>query len=174
MSNAHVLARAAIDDPTAASHAGRSALPSGRLPDPIGRFGFEFRRDSQFVQMLRGYRASGGLARQAEVLQRLQARCLGARDALERWMDEGLVCSLVWRGQVWLPLFQFSAADRWPKPAVQRLLAELAPAYEGWEACRWFAEPNSALQGQRPADLIDTHAGDLHHAARADRYAVLG
>ena len=147
---------------------------SPRLPEPLGRFGFEFRRDNQFVQMLRGYRASGGLARRAEVLRRLSRPGLGGEELLDGWMDAGRVCHLLWRDQQWLPLFQFAGAELQPKPAVQQLLAELAPAYIGWDACRWFAEPNSALQGQRPADLVADFPAELHQAARVDRYAVLG
>jgi hypothetical protein len=61
-----------------------------------------------------------------------------------------------------------------PELALKAVTDELAPAFVGWDACFWFAEPHAALGGQRPAELLVKAPAALRQAARADRYALLG
>jgi hypothetical protein len=146
---------------------------AGAVPH-VTHFACEFHLDSQFVQMLRGYRASGGMMRRYELVRQLRMRSARADQQLECWIAERRVCVAPWRGHNWLPMFQFTAQHLTPKPAVKTLLGDLDPAFVGWDACRWFAEPNPGLAGAVPAALIDTDAEALRQLARADRYAVLG
>jgi hypothetical protein len=140
-----------------------------------GARGFEFdhsgARDADFVGMLRAYRRSGGLAREAEILERSQAcQCQGWR--VEN-MGGTLVC-FEWEHRFWLPWFQFDPADMSLRPGPAKVIAELTPIFDGWELAMWFARPNLWIADSRPVDLIDECLASVLGAARADRFIAAG
>lgn len=121
-------------------------------------------RDRLFVHLLCAYRGHGGLARRDEVLRR-------GHPVREPWSAPAI--QFDWSGVGWLPLFQFDGSGSALREDCRAVLAELA-ALSGWRAALWFVEPNAWLDDHRPLDLIDTDAGRVHQAARADRYVALG
>jgi hypothetical protein len=131
-------------------------------------------RDVQFTSMLRAFRETGGLMRGDEAAALLKQRNAGDVSSLARWIVTEQVLSFDWRGELWVPLFQFDLADMSIRPGISRIAAELMPAFDGWALANWFATPNTRLQERLPADLLATEADAVMQAARADRFAVMG
>ena len=128
-------------------------------------------RDAMFVAMLRAYRRTGGLAREAEVLDRCQAsRTPGCR--LES-IAGTLIC-FEWGQRFWLPWFQFDPSDMSMRPGPSKVIAELSPAFDGWAMANWFAQPNLWIGSAKPVDLIDECLASVLGAARADRFIAAG
>jgi hypothetical protein len=126
--------------------------------------------DLMFVDMLRAFRRSGGLARKEEILQRLTASGgLLASDARE----DTLLC-FEWNSRLWMPRFQFSTDGLGVLPGPARVIEELSAVFDGWKTAVWFALPNLWLGGGRPVDLLDRAPCDVLGAARADRSIAAG
>ena len=147
--------------PAAAPHRGRSAA----IARPA---------DDRFVELLKAYRVSGGLARADEVVAQLDRDGHAGVAVLARRIVERRVICFEWQAQTWLPWFQFRRDDQGLEPAVAAVLAELAAVYDGWEIADWFARPNSALDGFAPVDALTCGAGAVLQAARADRFVATG
>lgn len=130
--------------------------------------------DQRFIAMLDGYRASGGLAREHEVLA--LSKCRGGPDAatLAHWVALRKVISFEWQSQTWLPLFQFTRLDMQPQVELARVLAELTPVCDAWELATWFAQPNPWLADRTPVDTMATDLPALLNAARAERFVANG
>lgn len=128
-------------------------------------------RDAAFVEMLRAFRRSGGLAREAEVLDRIRA-CQSPGWRLES-IDGAIIC-FEWGHRYWLPWFQFDPADMSSRPGPAKVVAELATVFDGWGLARWFAQPNLWIGNARPVDLIDECLPSVLGAARADRFIAAG
>ncbi len=128
-------------------------------------------RDALFVEMLRAYRRSGGLAREAEILDRTHAcRSPGWRvDSVS-----GTIICFEWGQRFWLPWFQFDPADMSLRPGPARVIAELSPIFDGWALASWFAQPNLWIGNARPIDLIDECLAGVLGAARADHFIAAG
>lgn len=150
-------------------HMARTARPEAAPQDgPAARSA----TDRDFLAMLGQCRASGGLARAAEVVTCLE-RGFG-RDAglLARWRAERSVICFEWQAQVWLPRFQFASVDMLPIPAVRMVLDELSLAFDEVETAQWFCAPNSALDGGVPVDALGEGLAVVLAAARVDRFAA--
>ncbi len=130
--------------------------------------------DQQFIAMLDGYRASGGLAGRREVLALSKRR--GGPDAatLAHWVAERKVINFEWQSQTWLPLFQFQRPDMQPQAELARVLAELTPVYDPWELASWFVQPNPWLADRTPLDTLAADLPAVLNAARAERFVVNG
>lgn len=123
-------------------------------------------QDHQFVAMLDGYRASGGLAACPELLA-LCRRHSGADVAtLARWIVERAVVSFDWQSQSWFPLFQFRATNFAPSHRLRPLLMQLADNYTPWAAAHWFVVPNPWLGGQAPVSLLESDLCSVLHVAQ--------
>ena len=92
------------------------------------------------------------------------ARTTGSRD---RSVSSGAAAG-------WLPLFQFEPNSLSLRPESQRVVAELAPYFDGWRLALWFAEPNLWLADRSPVDLLETNPTYVLDAARADRFVAAG
>jgi hypothetical protein len=119
----------------------------------------------RFLRLLAASRASGGLMRETEALQRLARHnpCTRPVEAIR----------FEWSGDHWWPMFQFDAAMALREPVV-RVRAELRQVFDGWDMAEWFVQPNSWLEGRCPLDLLETEPADVLRAARADRYVAAG
>jgi len=141
--------------------------------DNVNRVSFEDERsrDALFVEMLRAFRRSGGLAREAEVLDRSRA-C----DSPGWRVDSitGTIICFEWEQHFWLPWFQFDPADMSLRPGPANVIAELSPVFDGWAMAAWFAQPNLWIGNARPVDLIDECLASVLGAARADRFIAAG
>lgn len=130
--------------------------------------------DRFFLAMLAGYRASGGLARAAEIVVWLE-RGLGLDPhQLQRWRAERGVLCFDWQAQTWLPRFQFTHKGMVPDPCVRMVLAELGSVFDDTEMAQWFATPNPSLADGAPVDRIREQPLSVLRAARCDRFVAEG
>jgi hypothetical protein len=128
--------------------------------------------DRQFVEMLNGYRSSGGLARLQELVCSnwsgkevdiaMVASCISRRE---------LIC-FEWQSHAWLPLFQFNGRDMAPHPQLLPVVQELSCIFDPWELAHWFSQPNPWLSDRAPADMLLTDLPAVLQAARADRFVA--
>ncbi len=128
-------------------------------------------RDAKFVDMMRAFRRSGGLAREQEVLDRIES-CNSPC-----WRPDhlgGTIVCFEWERNLWLPWFQFDPADMSLRPGPASVIAELSAVFDGWRMATWFAEPNLWIGDARPIDLIDDCVASVLGAARADRFIAAG
>jgi hypothetical protein len=92
----------------------------------------------------------------------------GNRAALaSRWKREGKILSVVHRGAVYYPGFQFDVHGR-PRRVIGRALAALGET-EGWSTALWFITDNGYLDA-RPVDLLDTDPDAVVAAAAKAGY----
>jgi hypothetical protein len=124
--------------------------------------------DAIFWRLLVDYRRHGGLAREREVLGRLPAtdRAVTACRAAPLRFE--------WSGDTWLSWAQFIDRTDLLHPGVAAVVAELQPAFNGWDCTRWFVEPNGWLNYRRPLDVLGAEPDVVTEAARADRYVAAG
>ena len=134
-------------------------------------FPLESGRDHLFVQMLRAFRSTGGIEREGDFLRRTKHRTTVVAGAHNG--PHGQI-SFEWSSWVWLPLFQFEPDTMSLRPESQRVVAELAPYFDGWRLALWFAEPNVWLADRSPVDLLETNPTYVLEAARADRFVAAG
>jgi hypothetical protein len=130
--------------------------------------------DQDFMDMLRTFRNTGGIARGDEVVDMLRAARSFDVSYLARAIVNREVLSFEWRDELWLPLFQFDPKDMTLREAPRRVVAELACAFDGWALAQWFATPNSWLAGRMPVEAIGDYPADVFHAARGDRFVAIG
>ena len=133
------------------------------FPTPLG-----------FVALLSAYRSTGGTVRGDDLSRHVRSDAPGHLTNLARKLVSGAILSFSWRQTLWVPLFQFEDDGSEVKPAVTRILGELAGAFDSWEIAMWFVQPNSSLNEQRPVDLLDSHRVDVLQAARVDRFVAVG
>ncbi len=135
-------------------------------------------RDRLFVAMLRAFRSSGGLLRGDEVADLLSFHqgpegCRSGVALLGRQIAARQVVSFEWRGERWMPLFQFTLADMSLRETVRDITSELAPIMDGWALANWYARPNAWLAQQTPVDAIKEDPASVLQAARAERFPKL-
>ena len=130
------------------------------------------RADRQFVQMLDGFRTSGGLARLQEVAELCERR--GGPDiaTLSTCLSHREIICFEWQSHGWLPLFQFSQVDMTVCSQVQPVVSELSCIYDPWELAFWFSQPNPWLANRAPADALLLDPATVLQAARADRFVA--
>lgn len=129
-------------------------------------------RDHQFLNMLDGFRLSGGLAQGHDLIPLLANRSGLNIGTLARWIVEGEVVHFEWQHETWLPLFQFSGPDMALRAGVRQVLKEFRGVLDPWETAQWFACPSEALGGRTPADEVAIHPEEVLQAARCERYVV--
>ncbi len=154
-------------DPTrsreAASQPAESSTPR-RVTDPA-----QLALDQRFIALLSQYRGSGGLARLDEVMHLFNRQNGPGVDALARWIASRHAIGFSWRSQTWVPLFQFTACDLMPAPAIQPVLAELNPLYDPLSLAEWFARPHELLGNSSPVQALLTNPCSVLAAARVDK-----
>lgn len=147
--------------------------PICEWPGPVGvRERLRTTRDEQFLTMLNGYRLSGGLARDHDLVPLLNRRSGLNIGTLARWIVEGEVVHFEWQQQTWFPMFQFGGQDMALRAGVSQVLKEFSGVLDPWETAQWFASPCAALGGRTPADDMALHPDGVFHSARCERYVV--
>lgn len=130
--------------------------------------------DREFLRMSEAFGMHGGLASGDEVAWRLRRHSDQPISTLAKWIVKREVLSLVWRGQVLLPLFQFESPEMCLRKVVRDVLVDLNAVFDDWEMAAWFAQPNCFLRNERPVDVVNVDDAGLLHAARADRFVARG
>ena len=143
----------------AAAVVGAVDLPPGDIPDsqPSSR---------GFISMLEAYRATGGLIPGNFLCQSLHQHQRGGLGQLARLIGERRIFVLDWRGDSWIPMFQFDADDLSCKTGPALVRAELVGLDSGWAIANWFAQSNAQLGGRLPVDVVDLDLGAVVDAAR--------
>ena len=124
-----------------------------------------------FIAMLEAYRATGGLAPGNFLCQSLQEHQRGDLGQLARLIGDRRIFALDWRGDSWIPMFQFDVDDLSCKTGPALVRAELADQDCGWTIAGWFAQPNAQLGGRRPVDVIELDLAAVVDAARCRAFA---
>lgn len=129
-------------------------------------------RHEQFLNMLDGFRLSGGMAQGHDLAPLLSSRSGLNIGTLARWIVEGEVVHFEWRHETWLPMFQFGGPDMALREGVRQVLKEFSGVLDPWETAQWFACPSEALGGRTPADEVAIRPDGVLHSARCERYVV--
>lgn len=133
----------------------------------------EQQRNLRFVNLLNGFRESGGLARSNEVASLFQRRSEQHISVLGGWLIKRQAIAFEWHSKLWMPLFQFNPSDMTLRTGLAGILAELVVVCNDWEVANWFARPNPWLSDGLPADALAVAAPQVLWAARAERSAAL-
>jgi hypothetical protein len=120
-----------------------------------------------FVAMLEAYRTTGGLAPGNFLKQSLQEHQRGDLAHLARLIVDRQIFVFDWRGDSWIPMFQFDGHDLCSKPGPALVRAELTALSSGWGVATWFAQPNVLLEGRRPVNLMQSDLSGVLRAARS-------
>ncbi|CAN7472665.1 hypothetical protein [Rhizobacter sp. LjRoot28] len=121
--------------------------PAPGLPGDAGR-------DRCFVSMLRAFRETGGLVRGDEVAELLAQRGAGDVSRLARWIVSREVIAFDWRGELWVPLFQFDLADMSLRAEVRQVARALESSLDGWGIAVWFSAANARLDERAPVEVV--------------------
>lgn len=125
-------------------------------------------KDLEFLALAESYRAFGGIATSAEVAARLPGAGISR---LARGIVAREVISFEWRGDYWLPRFQFEREGLAVAAGTATLIAELAAALNDGELAQWFVTPNAWLGERAPLEVMSTDFERVHDAARSFRFA---
>jgi hypothetical protein len=121
-----------------------------------------------FVALLEAFRASGGTV-PGEIMGRLlEAHRSGDAVSLARRVHSGQVFGFEWRGNLWIPMFQFEPDDLSVRSGPQQVRAALPEGCEGWALAAWFARPSAALLDERPVDVMGVNLAAVVEAARCE------
>jgi len=160
--------------PLVAPNLESTPIPPAVLARGASRSAGDTDSDRQFVAMLRSFRETGGLARGDEVAELLAQRATGDVSRLARWIVTREAIGFDWRGEVWVPLFQFELGSMVLRPEARQVAAELHAVFDAWALAEWFSTPNVWLGERTPADALLTDLPTVLEAARADRFALAG
>jgi len=122
--------------------------------------------------MLEAYRPTGGLAPGNFLQQSLQDRQCGDLPKLARLIVDRRIFVIDWRGESWIPMFQFDGDDLACKPGPALVRAELKALSSGWDIAAWFAQPNALLDGCRPVNAMASDLANVLEAARCHAPAM--
>jgi len=120
-----------------------------------------------FIALLEAFRATGGAAPGEIVGRLLDEHQVGQAVSLAKLIDTGQAFGFEWRASLWIPMFQFEAADLSLKLSAQQVRAELPSLWSGWTVASWFATALAQLGGRCPADLLDADLDAVMRAARS-------
>lgn len=148
----------------------RVPTPAGLANAKVSRAAYLRQTDTEFVQMLDGFRASGGLARLQEVTERCERQRGPDIAMLSACMARKEIICFEWQSQLWMPLFQFNPLEMAIRPQIQPVVAELSCIYGPWDLAFWFSQSNPWLADRVPADALLSDFPTVLQAARADRF----
>lgn len=134
------------------------------------RAAFLRQADNEFVQMLNGFRSSGGLARLDEVVDLCGRRGGPDIGLLSASLARKEIICFEWQSEAWLPLFQFNPVDMAIRSQIKLVVAELSCIYGPWDLAFWFSQPNPWLDCRAPTDSLLSDLPTVLQAARADRF----
>lgn len=126
-----------------------------------------------FIGLLEAFRSTGGLAPGKVLVDSLQDHQRGDLSQLARLIGDRRIFVVDWRGDSWIPMFQFDGHDLTCKPAPALVRAELRGLSSGWAVASWFAQPNASLDGCLPVDRMDADPGSVMAAARCQAWAAV-
>lgn len=129
-------------------------------------------REGTGTDLVEAYRTLGGTACGDQFAALLRPRWEQPISTLARWIVQRDLISFERQGQLVIPLFQFDGSAIAIRSGVREVMQELSGPYDDWEIADWFARPNEALGGQRPAVRLADDPRGVFEVARSDRYLV--
>jgi len=139
--------------------------------------GPRWRADAEFAEMQRAFAPYAGMSTGDELLLRASRSRPLPISSLARPIARRELVSLMHRGQLLLPNFQFEPGSLQLLPAMTEIVLELRDVFDDWDLALWFAMPNVVLQHARPVDLLASRGSgvsEVREAARVDRFIALG
>ena len=106
----------------------------------------------------------------------LELKCSARRAAglLDRWTSSRCILLMPMAPEALLPVYQLDLEKGAPRPAIQKVVDELADVFSDVELAEWFVTPNLWLADRTPAELVSEDARAVLGAARADRFVARG
>jgi hypothetical protein len=120
------------------------------------------------------FAATGGMLAADTVAALMRPAVSQPISLLARWIVDRQVISVRSPTQTLLPMFQFHPGLTALRPGLAAILEQLAPLFDDWELVNWFAQANSSLSCERPADVLGRDPRAVYEAARFDRFIVGG
>ena len=125
-------------------------------------------------RLVEAVQSHGGFVSADELIRTLRRRSSQPLSCVARWIVRRDVVSIRRCDSWWLPRFQFYSSEIAPLPIVRLVTEELADVFDEVEMVNWFFRSNIWLEGCLPACAVHDRANQVHHAARADRWAARG
>lgn len=125
-----------------------------------------------FIAMLEAYRPTGGLAPGNFLHRSLEDHQRGDLSRLVRLIADRRIFVVDWRGESWIPMFQFDGHDLACQPGPALVRKELKTLSSGWAIAAWFGRPNAMLDGCRPVNAMASDLAGVLEAARCLAPAV--
>jgi hypothetical protein len=82
-----------------------------------------------------------------------------------RWVAEGKIFSIRFRGKTWFPRFQFQ--DGSPIPAVAAVIKAFPKQSTGWDLAFFFTNPNAYIAGRKPLEIMKSDPEKVKSLAQA-------
>jgi hypothetical protein len=82
-----------------------------------------------------------------------------------RWLAEGRIISVRFKGKTWFPIFQFHNGS--PIPAVSQVIKASPKHTTGWDFAFFFSTPNSFIGGRKPLELLKGEPEALESLAQS-------
>ncbi len=130
--------------------------------------------DQSAVAARRAYAAGGGIMDGDTITSLVREHSSQPISRVARWIVGREVVQFRCLADTLFPLFQFDLATMSIRPGAQRVIAELAPAFDDMELAQWFVRRNTCLAGAMPVDLVDSQLPAVLAAARTDRFVLRG
>ena len=127
-----------------------------------------------FAAMLLAFKTTGGALRSDDLSRLLEQHKKGAQVGLAKLIASREICSFEWHCKCWVPMFQFEPGDLSVLPGPRQVISELAGIRQDWALATWFVQPNAALSGRLPVNLMQSNLDDVLAAARSDRWVETG
>lgn len=83
---------------------------------------------------------------------------------LRRWVREGRIFGVYWRGRYLYPAFQFGPAD-FPWHGLRFILKVVPEDARGWPLLSWFEARNVLLDRRKPSQVLKTRSDRVLEAA---------
>lgn len=119
-----------------------------------------------FITLLEAFRATGGTAPAPILAHLLDQHQASTVVSLAKLVYSGKNFCFQWRGNDWIPMFQFNSYDLTLKADAQQVRKDLPSSLMGWALAYWFATPNQCLDGQSPANVLDADVKSVLRAAQ--------
>ena len=122
-----------------------------------------------FTKMCVRLVGEGGLMSEQALQARLNRQGRPSNE-VTAWLDQGVLRSIGWGTQRWLPMFQLSDEGCSLRPDVAAVAEELVGAMDDLEILAWFVCPNESLDRQTPLSSLRMRYRDVLEAARVDHF----
>jgi len=130
--------------------------------------------DAEFTRLMATFEQHGGVLDGDEVAFLLRSFVDQPMSRLARWIVSREIVTIARRSALFVPMFQFDRQLMELRSRCRETVLELSGSMEDWDVARWFASPNSWLDGAIPVAMLERDPDGVVEAARADRFIQCG